>query len=434
MPTLVLIRHGQSAWNLENRFTGWWDVNLTEQGEREAKAAGELMAAKGLDFDQCYTSLQTRAIKTLNLALEAMGRLWLPVEKDWRLNERHYGGLTGLDKAQTAARHGDEQVKVWRRSFDTPPPVQEAGGKYDMSEDRRYRGVAIPGTESLKDTIARVLPYWDSRIAPDLKAGKRVVISAHGNSLREPVGVGQDALDRRCNLDQQVDPRPVRQGRDHQRGVVRRHPRHQVGDVVGHHERHLAVGQHRRLRPPGGPRRVEEPAGIVVDDIRQGHALPGMRVDHRVVLVERYRQRQRGRGLPRRVVMGGELRLPHHRHRPARLRQERHLVRHLAEIDRNPYGSEPEAGEHALHQLVAVTRLHQHPVAPPDAARGQRRRHRVDPAVHLDPAPAPLAPNQAEPIRMPPRRLAQEMREVHHSLGHGQDAARGRDRNRHGPH
>ena len=184
MPTLVLIRHGQSAWNLENRFTGWWDVNLTAQGEAEAKAAGELMAAKGLDFDQCYTSLQTRAIKTLNLALEAMGRLWLPVEKDWRLNERHYGGLTGLDKAETAAAHGDEQVKVWRRSFDTPPPVQEAGGKYDMSADRRYRGVAIPGTESLKDTIARVLPYWDSRIAPDLKAGKRVVISAHGNSLR----------------------------------------------------------------------------------------------------------------------------------------------------------------------------------------------------------------------------------------------------------
>lgn len=184
MPTLVLIRHGQSAWNLENRFTGWWDVSLTAQGEAEAKAAGELMAARGIDFDMCFTSFQTRAIKTLNLALEAMGRLWLPVEKDWRLNERHYGGLTGLDKAETAARHGDEQVKIWRRSFDVPPPPLAPGGEFDLTADRRYAGIAIPDTESLKDTIARVLPYWDGRIAPELKAGKRVVISAHGNSLR----------------------------------------------------------------------------------------------------------------------------------------------------------------------------------------------------------------------------------------------------------
>jgi 2,3-bisphosphoglycerate-dependent phosphoglycerate mutase len=184
MPTLVLIRHGQSAWNLENRFTGWWDVDLTELGVAEARAAGELLAARGLDFDQCFTSFQTRAIKTLNLALEAMGRLWLPVEKDWRLNERHYGGLTGLDKAETAARHGDEQVKIWRRSFDVPPPVAEPGGDYDLSKDRRYAGIAIPATESLKDTIARVLPYWESRIVPELRAGKRVLISAHGNSLR----------------------------------------------------------------------------------------------------------------------------------------------------------------------------------------------------------------------------------------------------------
>jgi len=184
MPTLVLIRHGQSTWNLENRFTGWWDVDVTEKGVGEARAAGQLMKAKGLDFDQCYTSLQSRAIKTLNLALEEMGRLWLPVEKDWRLNERHYGGLTGLDKAETAARHGDAQVKVWRRSFDIPPPPLEAGSEFDLSKDRRYDGIAIPATESLKDTIARVLPYWDSVIAPDLKAGKRVLISAHGNSLR----------------------------------------------------------------------------------------------------------------------------------------------------------------------------------------------------------------------------------------------------------
>ena len=184
MPSLVLIRHGQSAWNLENRFTGWWDVNLTEQGIAEATAAGELMAAKGLDFDQCFTSFQTRAIKTLNLALESMGRLWLPVEKDWRLNERHYGGLTGLDKAETAAKHGEDQVKIWRRSFDTPPPAAEVGGEWDLTNDRRYAGIAVPATESLKDTIARVLPYWEARIVPELKAGKRVLISAHGNSLR----------------------------------------------------------------------------------------------------------------------------------------------------------------------------------------------------------------------------------------------------------
>ena len=184
MPTLVLIRHGQSAWNLENRFTGWWDVDVTEQGAAEARAAGELMAAKGLDFDLTFTSLQTRAIKTLNLALEAMGRLWLPTEKHWRLNERHYGALTGLDKAETAARHGDAQVRVWRRSFDVPPPAQEAGSAYDLANDRRYAGVAVPAAESLKDTIARVLPYWNERIAPALKAGERVLISAHGNSLR----------------------------------------------------------------------------------------------------------------------------------------------------------------------------------------------------------------------------------------------------------
>ena len=184
MPTLVLIRHGQSTWNLENRFTGWWDVDMTAKGEAEAKAAGELMAAKGLDFDQTFVSLQTRAIKTLNIALEAMGRLWLPVEKDWRLNERHYGGLTGLDKAETAAKHGDAQVHTWRRSFDVPPPVLEDGSAFDLSKDRRYDGIAIPKTESLKDTIARVLPYWDERIAPALKDGQRVLISAHGNSLR----------------------------------------------------------------------------------------------------------------------------------------------------------------------------------------------------------------------------------------------------------
>ena len=184
MPSLVLIRHGQSAWNLENRSTGWWDVDVTEKGAEEARAAGRLMAEKGLDFDLCFTSLQTRAIKTLDLALEEMQRLWLPVEKDWRLNERHYGGLTGLNKAETAAKHGDEQVHIWRRSFDVPPPPLEAGSAFDLSADRRYAGIAIPATESLKDTIARVLPYWESRIVPALKNGQRVLISAHGNSLR----------------------------------------------------------------------------------------------------------------------------------------------------------------------------------------------------------------------------------------------------------
>lgn len=184
MPTLVLIRHGQSAWNLENRFTGWWDVDVTEKGAEEARAAGKLLAEKELDFDCCFTSVQTRAIKTLHLALEEMGRLWLPVEKDWRLNERHYGGLTGLNKAETAARHGDEQVHIWRRSFDIPPPPLETDSAFDLSHDRRYAGIPIPNTESLKDTIARVLPYWESRIAPELKVGKRVLISAHGNSLR----------------------------------------------------------------------------------------------------------------------------------------------------------------------------------------------------------------------------------------------------------
>jgi 2,3-bisphosphoglycerate-dependent phosphoglycerate mutase len=184
MPKLILLRHGQSEWNLENRFTGWWDVNLTPQGEQEARAAGALMAAKGVEVRRCFTSVQTRAIKTLNLALEAMGRLWLPVEKDWHLNERHYGGLTGLDKAETAAKHGDAQVKIWRRSFDVPPPPLEAGSAYDLSQDLRYNGIAIPQAESLKDTIARVLPFWESHIVPHLRAGENILIAAHGNSLR----------------------------------------------------------------------------------------------------------------------------------------------------------------------------------------------------------------------------------------------------------
>jgi len=184
MPTLILVRHGQSQWNLENRFTGWWDVDLTDKGVAEARAAGELLLAKGLLPTLAFTSVQQRAIKTLHLALEACGRLWIPETKDWRLNERHYGGLTGLDKAETAAKHGDAQVKVWRRSFDVPPPPLEANGPFDLAADARYAGIAIPDTESLKLTIERVLPYWESAIRPQLAAGQTVIVAAHGNSLR----------------------------------------------------------------------------------------------------------------------------------------------------------------------------------------------------------------------------------------------------------
>ena len=184
MPKLILVRHGQSQWNLENRFTGWWDVDLTEKGVAEAKAAGQLMKDKGVLPTVCFTSYQTRAIKTLNLALEEMGRLWLPVTKDWRLNERHYGGLTGLNKQETREKHGDEQVHIWRRSFDTPPPPMEPGSEYDPGADPRYDGIDVPNTESLKLTIERVLPYWEEHILPVLASGETVIISAHGNSLR----------------------------------------------------------------------------------------------------------------------------------------------------------------------------------------------------------------------------------------------------------
>lgn len=184
MPELVLLRHGQSTWNLENRFTGWWDVGLTDQGVEEARAAGRAIEAAGHDFDCCFTSVQSRAIRTLHLVLEEMDRLWLPVTKHWRLNERHYGGLTGLDKAETAARHGAELVRIWRRSFAVPPPPMEAGSPYDVSSDRRYAGVEVPRAESLRDTITRVLPFWESAIAPALASGQRVLVVAHGNSLR----------------------------------------------------------------------------------------------------------------------------------------------------------------------------------------------------------------------------------------------------------
>jgi 2,3-bisphosphoglycerate-dependent phosphoglycerate mutase len=184
MPTLVLLRHGQSQWNLENRFTGWWDVDLSDQGVSEARAAGELIKAKGLEFDACFTSVQTRAIRTLHLVLHELGTLWLPVTKDWQLNERHYGGLTGLNKQEMIDKVGEEQVKVWRRSFDIPPPPLPADSPYQVGADRRYAGIDVPLAESLKDTIDRVLPYFEAEIAPALKAGKRIIVSAHGNSLR----------------------------------------------------------------------------------------------------------------------------------------------------------------------------------------------------------------------------------------------------------
>jgi 2,3-bisphosphoglycerate-dependent phosphoglycerate mutase len=197
MSTLALLRHGQSQWNLENRFTGWVDVDLTPQGEAEAAAAGKMLAESGVPFDKLFTSVQTRAIRTGNIAVEKAGLAWLPVERDWRLNERHYGALTGLDKAETAKQHGEDQVKVWRRSYDTPPPPLE-GGAYDLSKDRRYAGVDVPKTESLKLTLERVLPYWNETIAPELRAGKNLIIAAHGNSLRAIVkhlfGVADDKI------------------------------------------------------------------------------------------------------------------------------------------------------------------------------------------------------------------------------------------------
>ncbi|MDX2237990.1 MAG: 2,3-diphosphoglycerate-dependent phosphoglycerate mutase [Hyphomonadaceae bacterium] len=184
MPTLALLRHGQSQWNLENRFTGWVDVDLTAEGERQARRAGELLAESGVDFDGLFTSVQTRAIRTGQIALDAAKLSWLPVRKDWRLNERHYGALTGLDKAETAAKHGEDQVKIWRRSFDVPPPPLASGGPHDFTRDRRYAGVTPPATESLKLTLERVAPCWTEIIAPALQRGENLIIAAHGNSLR----------------------------------------------------------------------------------------------------------------------------------------------------------------------------------------------------------------------------------------------------------
>jgi 2,3-bisphosphoglycerate-dependent phosphoglycerate mutase len=184
MPRLILLRHGQSQWNLENRFTGWVDVDLTPEGEAQARHGGELIAQADFRPAVMFTSVLTRAKRTGALALQSAGLKDVPVVEDWRLNERHYGGLTGLNKAETAEKHGEDQVKVWRRSYDTPPPPLAPGGEFDFTTDARYVGKAIPDTESLKTTLDRVKPYWDEAIAPRLKDGEDVLIAAHGNSLR----------------------------------------------------------------------------------------------------------------------------------------------------------------------------------------------------------------------------------------------------------
>ncbi len=184
---LVLLRHGQSQWNLENRFTGWVDVDITEQGRQEAVKAGELMRDEGLQFDVAHTSVLKRAMRTMYTALDVMDQMWIPVNKTWRLNERHYGALQGLDKAETTAKHGEEQVKIWRRSYDIPPPAMDVKDPGHPANDRRYAKLdvqALPGTESLATTLDRVLPYWHDAIAPQLKAGQTVLVTAHGNSLR----------------------------------------------------------------------------------------------------------------------------------------------------------------------------------------------------------------------------------------------------------
>lgn len=195
---LVLLRHGQSQWNLENRFTGWVDVDLTEQGVAEAAEAGRLMAAEGLQFDQAHTSLLKRAIRTLWLGLEQLDQIWLPVQRSWRLNERHYGALQGLNKAETSAKHGEDQVHIWRRSYDIPPPPMPQSDPGHPINDRRYTHLdpqALPGTESLALTLDRVLPYWHDAIAPALRTGKTVLVTAHGNSLRALVKYLEDVPD-----------------------------------------------------------------------------------------------------------------------------------------------------------------------------------------------------------------------------------------------
>ena len=201
MYTLVLLRHGESTWNKENRFTGWVDVDLSEKGLTEARAAGQMLKAQGFTFDRAFSSVLKRAIRTLWIVQDEMDLLWLPVERSWRLNERHYGALQGLNKAETAEKHGEAQVKIWRRSYDIPPPALTVDDPQYPGKDRRYAGLApadLPLTECLKDTVDRFLPYWHDTIAPAIRAGNRVIIAAHGNSLRALVkyldGISDDDI------------------------------------------------------------------------------------------------------------------------------------------------------------------------------------------------------------------------------------------------
>jgi 2,3-bisphosphoglycerate-dependent phosphoglycerate mutase len=201
VPTLVLLRHGQSRWNLENRFTGWWDVPLSDDGRAEARSAGELLAAEGVTVDVVYTSLLTRSIATAEIVASELGRSWAPVKRHWRLNERHYGALTGLYKAETRQKYGDEQYMAWRRSFDVPPPPMPADHPFSVLDDPRYAGLApglVPATECLADVIVRLLPYWNDVMAPDLLAGQTLLVAAHGNSLRALIkhldGVSDDEI------------------------------------------------------------------------------------------------------------------------------------------------------------------------------------------------------------------------------------------------
>ena len=191
MTRLALIRHGQSQWNLENRFTGWVDVDLTDKGRAEAHQAGQLLKETGIEFSACFTSVQKRAIRTLWIALDEMDRMWLPVTRAWQMNERHYGGLTGLNKAETAEKHGADQVKIWRRSYDIPPPPIDPSSEHNMADDPRYKffGATVPTAESLKSTLDRVAPYFEKEIAPKLKQGQSLIIAAHGNSLRALVKI-----------------------------------------------------------------------------------------------------------------------------------------------------------------------------------------------------------------------------------------------------
>ena len=198
MPKLVLLRHGESDWNRENRFTGWTDVDLSAKGVEEARAGGRALKAAGFRFDLCYTSVLKRAIRTLWIALEELDQMWVPVEKSWRLNERHYGNLQGLNKAEMAAKFGEEKVLVWRRSYDIPPPPLASHDPRSEARDPRYAGIKVPAAECLKDTVDRVVPYWEAAIAPAVKAGRKVLIAAHGNSLRALVkhldGISDEAI------------------------------------------------------------------------------------------------------------------------------------------------------------------------------------------------------------------------------------------------